>query len=89
MYNCIAGFILISNLSNYLFSFREVSSHHKFSFFNRLTQTLSPIAKTKCGKSFALVFPNTSFPFLTDSVKHPAKCDKRILLVSPNAVCIC
>ena len=47
------------------------------------------MAKTKCDKSFLLVFPNTGFPFLTDSLKHPAECDKILLLVFPNAVWIC
>ena len=95
MYNCIAGFccIFLSQICQIICFlvgklYLNVSSHHKFSFFNTFTQTLSPIAKTKCDKSFSLVFPNTNFPFLTDSLKHPAKCDKRILLVFHNAVCI-
>ena len=54
-----------------------------------LKPRIPPIAKTKCDKSFLLVFPNTSFHFLTDLLKHPAKCDKKFLLVFPDAVCIC
>ena len=97
MYNCMTGFCytFLSQIYQIVCFFVEklylnVSSHHKFSFLIDSLKPCTPdTAIIKCDKSFLLVFPNTSFPFLTDSLKHPAKCDKGFLLVFLNAVCIC
>ena len=68
----------------------NVSGHHKFPFFNRFTQTPhSLLPKLSVTKVFCWFFLNTSFPFVIDSLKHPAKCNKSFLLMFPNAVGIC
>ena len=48
-----------------------------------LKHCISLSKPAKCDKSSLLVFCNTNFISLVDSLKHPAKCDKSFLLMFP------